>query len=245
MTITSQSATFLLIDPVAASTEDFMNEVRAECGFLVGPVDGAIKFLTGTSPLERWLVEPFAGGWDVVDKASQAWSSVGEAIAITSSNIAGVPGQLMGRWEGDTAGTFAASNTKIAQTLALFPTGCNALSEACATLAEIAKSGVKTIASIISTIVDIVTTIVALAAGILSAPAAAGPAAYLVANFPLWFIKVMKIVAIIMEAISLITTIIGGMATLVQSFAELKNNQASAFASVTASSKKATDAFAV
>lgn len=145
----TDNAASYLTSPANPGSGMFIWQLRAQCGIVIGGLDGVISAITGFSPLEEWVFKPLAGDWNALDRGAVAWSSAGRAVQAVANNIDALPGQIGDAWEGEAFTEFSASQAKIASTLKELPGSCDAMSEMTSTLADLARTIAEFVAMII------------------------------------------------------------------------------------------------
>lgn len=135
-------------------------QIRAACGPLIGGADGTIKAITGFSPLEEWVLKPFAGDWDALDRAGEAWRNAGKAVEALSVNMRSVPGQMGDAWEGEGAEAWAKALKELAKYFDTMPEGFEAMGELSDALAELARAILEMIVEILKWIAETVARII-------------------------------------------------------------------------------------
>lgn len=127
--------------PVGHGSGALIWKTRMACGPVIGGVDAFIDAISGFSPLEEWVMKPFAGDWDAFDRATAAWSQVGQAVDAVAKNIDALPGMVdEEQWAGDARDAWAAANTKVAQQIGPLPEACSAMSQFCDALGDMARA---------------------------------------------------------------------------------------------------------
>ena len=135
-----EDPTRYLTSPSGHGSGSAIWQVRASCGLAVGGLDAVIDGITGFSPLEEWVMKPFAGDWDAFDKGADAWRQVGKALDSVAANIAALPAMVSEEeWQGQARDAWAAAQTAISQQVQPLPEACSAMAEYCDALAELAR----------------------------------------------------------------------------------------------------------
>ena len=80
----SQNASSYLVAPEAPESE--MKNLRWSAGVVIGGVDWLIEKLTGISVLNDIIFKYTVGDWRVLDRASTAWSEIGDALVAVGQN---------------------------------------------------------------------------------------------------------------------------------------------------------------
>lgn len=80
----SQNASSYLVAPEAPESE--MKNLRWSAGVVIGGVDWLIEKLTGVSVLNDVIFKYTVGDWRVLDRASTAWSEIGDALVAVGQN---------------------------------------------------------------------------------------------------------------------------------------------------------------
>ena len=80
----SQNASSYLVAPEAPESE--MKNLRWSAGVVIGGVDWLIEKLTGVSVLNDIIFKYTVGDWRVLDRASTAWSEIGDALVAVGQN---------------------------------------------------------------------------------------------------------------------------------------------------------------
>lgn len=136
-----QDPTRYLTTPSGHGSGNLIWQVRMSCGVVVGGVDAIIDGITGFSPLEEWVMKPFAGDWDAFDKGAQAWRNAGKATDAVAHNLAALPGMVGDeQWQGDARDAWARAQTAIAQQMGPLPQACDAMADLCDALSELARA---------------------------------------------------------------------------------------------------------
>ncbi len=133
--------TAYLTSPQGHGSGKFIWQARMMCGPVIGGVDAFVDAITGFSPLEEWVMKPFAGDWDAFDRATQAWGQVGQAVSAVGHNIDALPGMVDDDlWAGSARDAWGAANAKVARLIEPLPQACDAMSQYCAALADLARA---------------------------------------------------------------------------------------------------------
>ncbi|MEO5983414.1 MAG: hypothetical protein ABIQ13_13980 [Pedococcus sp.] len=151
-TIDPRSALFV---PSIPDGTDFVEELEADCGFILGHLMGFIRNAFGVSPIEE-LVKPLVGDWTEMERAQGGWIQAGQACDGVAQNFAAIPGQTATSWQGSAGDAFRTRMTSIGEGYSTYGEGCKAISELSSALVEGAKAAASGIATIISFIGDIV-----------------------------------------------------------------------------------------
>lgn len=80
----SQDPQSYLVTPEEPESE--MENLRWKAGIIIGGIDWLIEQLTGTSLLNDVLLKYVVGDWRVIDRASTAWSEIGDALVAVGQN---------------------------------------------------------------------------------------------------------------------------------------------------------------
>jgi hypothetical protein len=80
----SQDASSYLVPPESPESE--MKNLRWSAGVVIGGVDWLIEKLTGVSVLNDIIFKYTVGDWRVLDRASTAWSEIGDALVAVGQN---------------------------------------------------------------------------------------------------------------------------------------------------------------
>ena len=141
--------TSYLTAPANPGSGLFIWKLRMECGIVIGGLDTVISAITGFSPLEEWVMKPFAGNWTALDMGAVAWTSAGRATEAVASNIQALPGLVGDAWNGGANESFAKTQTTIAEAVRELPGSCDSMSEMTSALADLARTIAEFVAMII------------------------------------------------------------------------------------------------
>ncbi|QAY62178.1 hypothetical protein ET495_01560 [Xylanimonas allomyrinae] len=143
------------LTPPPPVPNDWAQSARMNAGLVIGGIDWVIKFLTGESPLEKWVFKPLAGNWGELDRGAAAWSAAGRAMSTLKDNMNAVKANVGDQWQGQTADAFLALEAEMADNLSDLPSACDeasemvsALSEAAQAIAEMIATGISELASL-------------------------------------------------------------------------------------------------
>lgn len=145
-----------LVAPVASGSGDYIWELRASAGLVLGGIDWAVSHFAGFSPLEEWVGKPLAGDWNALDRGAAAWTNSGKAVKAVSMNLKHLPDAISDDWQGEAADAFDRAQAKLGQTLEPIPGACDAIAEMCTALAELAKTITEAILAIANAIADFI-----------------------------------------------------------------------------------------
>lgn len=233
MTITSQVSIASLLTEPTSSTDSFMWEVRQRAGIVVAVVDWGLKKLIDFSPLEEWIVKPFGGGWEDLDKGGQAWDNVGSAITAMSKDLDSLAGQIGTRWQGQARDAFDQMTQRTTQSLNQLPVGAAALAEASRAIAEASKAAANLAADFLKQLCDLALEILTLLASVFTAPLAAKPLAELAAKLPMWVQRIAQAIQKVMQIIELLQKLAGPIRTLASDISTITNGLKQGGSSVT------------
>jgi len=105
-------ASSFLVTPQAP--ENPVSDLRWSAGALLGSIDWVAEQFIGFSILERCVFHPFAGDWQGIYKASEAWNHAGDAAHAITRNHAGLVASTPQTWQGLSGNSFRAAMTTIA-----------------------------------------------------------------------------------------------------------------------------------
>ena len=91
-----------------------VSDLRWSAGALLGSIDWVAEQFVGFSILDRCVFHPFAGDWQGIFKASEAWHHAGDAAQGMTRNHAGLVASTPQTWQGLSGDSFRAAMTTIA-----------------------------------------------------------------------------------------------------------------------------------
>ena len=91
-----------------------VSDLRWSAGALLGSIDWVAEQFVGFSILDRCVFHPFAGDWQGIFKASEAWNHAGDAAQGITRNHAGLVASTPATWQGLSGNSFRAAMTTIA-----------------------------------------------------------------------------------------------------------------------------------
>jgi uncharacterized protein YukE len=94
--------------------ENPVSDLRWSAGALLGSIDWVAEKFIGFSILDRCVFHPFAGDWQGVFKASEAWKHAGDAAQGITRNHAGLVAATPETWQGLSGTSFRTAMTTIA-----------------------------------------------------------------------------------------------------------------------------------
>lgn len=86
--------------------ENPVQDLRWSAGAILGGIDWVAEKVIGYSILDRCIYEPFAGDWQAIFRASQAWKHAGEASFEVARNNAGLVAFTPTKWDGLSGNSF-------------------------------------------------------------------------------------------------------------------------------------------
>jgi len=128
-------ASSFLVSPQAP--DNFVQDLRWSAGALLGSIDWVAEQFVGFSILDRCVYHPFAGDWQGIYRASEAWNHAGDAAMAVGANHAGLVASTPATWQGESGAAFR-----------LAMTGATAASMGLSTAFELAGGYVKTISTV-------------------------------------------------------------------------------------------------
>jgi uncharacterized protein YukE len=105
-------ASSFLVPPQAPDNP--VSDLRWSAGALLGSIDWVAEQFVGFSILDRCVFHPFAGDWQGIFKASEAWHHAGDAAQGMTRNHAGLVASTLQTWQGLSGDSFRAAMTTIA-----------------------------------------------------------------------------------------------------------------------------------
>ena len=105
-------ASSFLVSPQAP--ENPVQDLRWSAGALLGSIDWVAEKFIGFSILDRCVFHPFAGDWQGIYRASEAWGHAGDAAQAITRNHAGLVAATPQTWQGLSGDSFRAAMTSIA-----------------------------------------------------------------------------------------------------------------------------------
>jgi hypothetical protein len=105
-----------LVDPSSflvspQSPENVVQDLRWSAGAILGSIDWVAERVLGYSILDRCIFQPFAGDWEGIFKASQAWQHAGSAAYAIGRNHAGLVAATPATWQGLSGNSFRGTMT--------------------------------------------------------------------------------------------------------------------------------------
>jgi uncharacterized protein YukE len=94
--------------------EDPVSDLRWSAGALLGSIDWVAEKFIGFSILDRCVFHPFAGDWQGIYRASEAWKHAGDAAQGITRNHAGLVAATPETWQGLSGNSFRTAMTTIA-----------------------------------------------------------------------------------------------------------------------------------
>lgn len=104
-------ASSFLVAPGAP--ENPVQDLRWSAGALLGSIDWVAEKFVGFSILDRCVFHPFAGDWQGIYKASEAWQHAGDASQGMARNHAGLVASTPPTWQGLSGNSFRTAMTTI------------------------------------------------------------------------------------------------------------------------------------
>ncbi len=104
-------ATSYLVAP--SNPENPVQDLRWSAGAILGSIDWVAEQFLGYSILDRCIYHPFAGDWEAIFRASEAWSHCGDACFALARNHAGLVASTAQTWQGVSGHSFRASMTSV------------------------------------------------------------------------------------------------------------------------------------
>lgn len=215
-------------DPASAlatptsSHEGYMNTVRAKCGIVAGGIDGAIKAITGFSPLQEWVFTPLAGDWVNLDKGANAWASAGKAADAIKANLKAAPAQVGDGWLGESFEAFQSAQGRAVEALDELPESCQQLSEMVAAISEAARAVADLIAGVIDEVVDFAIEMLAsLAVPVAGEVAMPAWITRLAAKVATWSTRISRAITAFGRMVVKVLEIVAKIARVAQKVAEL------------------------
>lgn len=104
-------ATSYLVAP--SNPENPVQDLRWSAGAILGGIDWAAEQFLGYSILDRCIYHPFAGDWEAIFRASEAWKHCGDACYALARNHAGLVASTSQTWQGTSGHAFRASMTSV------------------------------------------------------------------------------------------------------------------------------------
>lgn len=104
-------ATSYLVAP--SNPENPVQDLRWSAGAILGGIDWAAEQFLGYSILDRCIYHPFAGDWEAIFRASEAWKHCGDACYALARNHAGLVASTSQTWQGSSGHAFRASMTSV------------------------------------------------------------------------------------------------------------------------------------
>jgi methyl-accepting chemotaxis protein len=200
-----------LSSPSVPGDGAFVGQLEQKAGPIIGGLDGVIHSITGFSPLAEWVIKPFAGDWNALDRGAVAWTGAGKAMTAIGDNVKSLPKQIGDSWTGETADAFTRAQAKVCTAITHLPASCDAMSKMCAALASAAKAIAEFVAELLGDLADFVTEmLISLAVPI------AGEAA-----MPAW---IAELLAEIGEAVPELSGMIESFSELVEELPEIIEN---------------------
>lgn len=89
--------------------DNFVQDLRWSAGALLGSIDWVAEQFIGFSILERCVFHPFAGDWQGIARASQAWGHAGDAALAIAKNNAALVASTPATWQGLSGNSFRAA----------------------------------------------------------------------------------------------------------------------------------------
>lgn len=128
---------------------DAIQNVRNSIPPEIGVVDGIVNWLVGFSPLNEWVIKPFAGDWTAIGHGAQAWATVGAAMSTIEQTLQTFPGQIGDSWQGEAATAWKSANAKVASSAQPLSGECQSMSAACVSAINFAESIVTLVINIV------------------------------------------------------------------------------------------------
>ena len=96
-----------------SNPENPVQDLRWSAGAILGGIDWAAEQFLGYSILDRCIFHPFAGDWEAIFRASEAWKHCGDACFGLARNHAGLVAGTSRTWQGASGHSFRASMTSV------------------------------------------------------------------------------------------------------------------------------------
>ena len=104
-------ASSFLVAP--SNPENPVQDLRWSAGAILGGIDWAAEQFLGYSILDRCIFHPFAGDWEAIFRASEAWGHCGDACLALARNHAGLVSSTATSWQGVSGHSFRVSMTSV------------------------------------------------------------------------------------------------------------------------------------
>jgi uncharacterized protein YukE len=134
---------------------NFAPELRFNAGALLGGVDWFAEKAFGVSPLQDWVLKPFAGNWDQFDKAAQAWGSAGKAADGVGMNFGALTSQSVDAWQGDAGDKFRDRMESLSENYKTYAEGCAEIGKVADGLMSVSKAAAATVSMVVGFVSDL------------------------------------------------------------------------------------------
>jgi uncharacterized protein YukE len=102
--------------------------------------DWLCEALFGFNPVTEWAAKPFAGNWEALDVAAQAWHASARAVRAVIRNVEAVPDQLRDQWVGAGQAAFELQLAEFARELGHYPDAAEGVAERLEQFSEIVRA---------------------------------------------------------------------------------------------------------
>lgn len=150
--ISEQVAAEASLKGVSGADGNFALELRANAGLLLGGVDWFAEKTFGVSPLQEWVIKPFAGDYNALEKATKGWGHAADASAGVGMNFKAMTTQSAQPWQGEAGNKFRERMETVSESYAQYAEGCGEIGKVAQGLSEVSKSA----ASVVSIAVGFV-----------------------------------------------------------------------------------------
>ena len=145
-------ASSYLVTPQAP--DDPVSDLRWSAGALLGSIDWVAEKFVGFSILDRCVFHPFAGDWQGIFKASEAWHHAGDAAQGMTRNHAGLVASTPQTWQGLSGDSFRVAMTTIAGATYGLGAGYSYAGDLVKTISSVCKLACSGIGTLLKMIAD-------------------------------------------------------------------------------------------
>lgn len=215
--------TSVLAPPQEQDFGAYLATLQSSAGFLLGKLDWVAQTFFSFSPLEE-LVKPLCGDWTRLEYAARGFDALAVPLNGVADNLASGAEQLGTVWTGEVAGLAQTELRKFAEGHRLQATGCTVLAEQLRHICEVAKSAGQALAAGLGVLGEILTQLlIENSVPIIGNAFSAGTLPLKMARFfaavkPILenISKLMRVIAIAMQVINAIKTMMCSLTTSVR-----------------------------
>ncbi len=140
---------------VSGADGTFALTLRANAGLLLGGVDWFAQETFGVSPLQDWVIKPFAGDYEALQKAAKGWVAAGQAASGVGMNFKAMTSQSVDAWQGEAGDKFRERMESVAENYAQYAEGCAEIGKVADGLNNVSKSAAMVVSMVVGFVGDL------------------------------------------------------------------------------------------